>query len=258
MSLVSSHFQRHLNKNGRAEAGNWEKQPFHRNPAAKSDMGLFEEGLPPQGCLLLPMPETEYKEDLRSSVSGQQDTKPQTLTPRDPAAFFNPKMVLAGAVKPLSHKTNSLVQRNNNTLSGEKQTFRNQIDTQTLSPNSNPTEADVPNQNDSKSSLIHKLRKRSLTLLTFRSKRARRIDATLELASGMAFAKRLLKWRLMPEGYSAHLTLMEQRLALRQAFRCWSEVVPIDFQEDLTASMSEIDIKLGFGTGGELSFFMVH
>ncbi|XP_058864751.1 matrix metalloproteinase-21-like [Acipenser ruthenus] len=215
-------------------------------------MGLFEEGLPPQGCLLLPMPETEYKEDLRSSVSGQQDTKPQTLTPRDPAAFFNPKMVLAGAVKPLSHKTNSLVQRNNNTLSGEKQTFRNQIDTQTLSPNSNPTEADVPNQNDSKSSLIHKLRKRSLTLLTFRSKRARRIDATLELASGMAFAKRLLKWRLMPEGYSAHLTLMEQRLALRQAFRRWSEVVPIDFQEDLTASMSEIDIKLGFGTGRHL------
>ncbi|MGH0161917.1 UNVERIFIED_CONTAM: hypothetical protein FKN15_042042 [Acipenser sinensis] len=68
----------------------------------------------------------------------------------------------------------------------------------------------------------------------------------------MAFAKRLLKWRLMPEGYSAHLTLMEQRLALRQAFRRWSEVVPIDFQEDLTASMSEIDIKLGFGTGRHL------
>uniref|UniRef100_A0A4W3INP1 Matrix metalloproteinase-21-like n=1 Tax=Callorhinchus milii TaxID=7868 RepID=A0A4W3INP1_CALMI len=57
-----------------------------------------------------------------------------------------------------------------------------------------------------------------------------------------------LKWRILAEGYSSQLSVEDQRLILRLAFRMWSEVTPLTFQEDLLASGSHIDIKLGFGT----------
>eukprot|EP00062_Callorhinchus_milii_P022317 gi/632979987/ref/XP_007906776.1/ PREDICTED: matrix metalloproteinase-21-like [Callorhinchus milii] len=68
--------------------------------------------------------------------------------------------------------------------------------------------------------------------------------ATLQLG----FTKTRLKWRILAEGYSSQLSVEDQRLILRLAFRMWSEVTPLTFQEDLLASGSHIDIKLGFGT----------
>ncbi|XP_040189939.1 matrix metalloproteinase-21-like isoform X1 [Rana temporaria] len=63
-----------------------------------------------------------------------------------------------------------------------------------------------------------------------------------------AFSKPTIKWRLLGEGYSVWLTIDQQRSILMRAFRIWSEVVPLNFEEDLTSPAHLIDIKLGFGT----------
>ncbi|XP_077122551.1 matrix metalloproteinase-21-like [Ranitomeya variabilis] len=66
----------------------------------------------------------------------------------------------------------------------------------------------------------------------------------------MSISKRTLKWRLMGEGYSMQLTIEQQRGILNTAFRMWSEVIPLQFEEDLTGE--DIDIRVGFGTGQHL------
>ncbi|XP_073506171.1 matrix metalloproteinase-21-like isoform X2 [Phyllobates terribilis] len=63
-----------------------------------------------------------------------------------------------------------------------------------------------------------------------------------------AFSKPTIKWRLLGEGYSVWLTINQQRSILMRAFRIWSEVVPLNFEEDLMSPAHLIDIKLGFGT----------
>lgn len=68
-------------------------------------------------------------------------------------------------------------------------------------------------------------------------------------AGTRAFAKKTLTWRLVGEGYSSQLSVEEQRYIFRLAFRMWSEVIPLNFLEDLTAPGAAIDIKLGFGRG---------
>ncbi|KAK2504296.1 hypothetical protein MC885_006059 [Smutsia gigantea] len=67
-----------------------------------------------------------------------------------------------------------------------------------------------------------------------------------------AFSKKTLMWRLVREGYSSQLSVDEQRYIFRLAFRMWSEVMPLDFQEDLTSPEATVDIKLGFGRGRHL------
>ncbi|KAG8435488.1 hypothetical protein GDO86_013427 [Hymenochirus boettgeri] len=70
--------------------------------------------------------------------------------------------------------------------------------------------------------------------------------------TGKVFTKKLLKWRMMGEGYSSQLSVSEQRYIFRLAFRMWSEVMPLDFEEDNASPLSQIDIKLGFGRGQHL------
>ncbi|XP_067858449.1 matrix metallopeptidase-21 [Heptranchias perlo] len=68
-------------------------------------------------------------------------------------------------------------------------------------------------------------------------------------APRMAFSKPKLTWRLMGEGYSNQLSIEDQKHVLRMAFRMWSEVVPLEFEENTHSPALMIDIKLGFGTG---------
>ncbi|XP_056373313.1 matrix metalloproteinase-21-like [Hyla sarda] len=82
----------------------------------------------------------------------------------------------------------------------------------------------------------------------FRRKRENR--EAVENENSMSFSKRTLKWRLMGEGYSMQLTIEQQRRILNMAFRMWSEVIPLQFEEDLTGG--DIDIRVGFGTGQHL------
>uniref|UniRef100_UPI00398F0FAA matrix metalloproteinase-21-like n=1 Tax=Pristiophorus japonicus TaxID=55135 RepID=UPI00398F0FAA len=85
-----------------------------------------------------------------------------------------------------------------------------------------------------------------------RKSRGRRTEVADGNVSGLAFGKRKLKWRLLSEGYSSQLPVAEQRAAIRLAFRLWSEVTPVDFEEELGSSVSAVDITLGFGTGRHL------
>ncbi|GCB84853.1 hypothetical protein scyTo_0025481, partial [Scyliorhinus torazame] len=51
----------------------------------------------------------------------------------------------------------------------------------------------------------------------------------------LAFTKTKLKWRILDEGYSSQLTIDDQKMILKLAFRMWSEVTPLIFEEDLTS-----------------------
>ncbi|KAM4748768.1 matrix metalloproteinase-21-like [Rhinophrynus dorsalis] len=78
----------------------------------------------------------------------------------------------------------------------------------------------------------------------------RKRDNTIGNRDSLSFSKNTLKWRLMGEGYSMQLSIQQQRRILALAFRMWSEVVPLQFEEDLTGN--NIDIRIGFGTGQHL------
>lgn len=88
-------------------------------------------------------------------------------------------------------------------------------------------------------------RKRHLATLVSKKRHKRDLSET----GYMAFSKRLLKWRLMGEGYSSQLSIEDQRYIFRLAFRMWSEVSPLGFAEDTHSPLEDVDIRLGFGTG---------
>lgn len=88
-------------------------------------------------------------------------------------------------------------------------------------------------------------RKRHLAALVAKNRRRR----DLSEAGYMAFSKRVLKWRLIGEGYSSQLSIEDQRYIFRLAFRMWSEVSPLQFVEDTRSPLEDVDIRLGFGTG---------
>ncbi|XP_044194138.1 matrix metallopeptidase-21 [Thunnus albacares] len=92
------------------------------------------------------------------------------------------------------------------------------------------------------------VRKRHLATLVSKSRRRRDLSET----GYRAFSKKVLKWRLIGEGYSNQLSIEEQRYIFRLAFRMWSEVSPLEFVEDTRSPLEDIDIRLGFGTGRHL------
>lgn len=89
-------------------------------------------------------------------------------------------------------------------------------------------------------------KKEPLASLISKSRRKRDLTPT----GHMAFSKKVLNWRLIGEGYSSQLTIDDQRYIFRLAFRMWSEVSPLEFVEDTHAPLEDVDIRLGFGTGG--------
>nr|XP_029135327.1 matrix metalloproteinase-21 [Labrus bergylta] len=91
-------------------------------------------------------------------------------------------------------------------------------------------------------------RKRDLAALVSKNRQRRDSSET----GYMAFSKKVLKWRLIGEGYSSQLSIEDQRHIFRLAFRMWSEVSPLDFVEDTRSPLEEVDIRLGFGTGRHL------
>ncbi|XP_035804543.1 matrix metallopeptidase-21 [Amphiprion ocellaris] len=91
-------------------------------------------------------------------------------------------------------------------------------------------------------------RRRHLAVLVSKNRWKRDLSG----AGYMAFSKKMLKWRLIGEGYSSQLTVEEQRYIFRLAFRMWSEVSPLEFVEDIKSPLEDVDIRLGFGTGRHL------
>uniref|UniRef100_A0A3B3I6Z3 Matrix metallopeptidase 21 n=2 Tax=Oryzias latipes TaxID=8090 RepID=A0A3B3I6Z3_ORYLA len=115
----------------------------------------------------------------------------------------------------------------------------------TLDNSSDPSIGGQMSLNDSESM---RQRKQHPASIVSKSRRKRSLRET----GHVAFSKRLLRWRLIGEGYSSQLTVEEQRYVFRLAFRMWSEVSPLEFVEDTRSPLEEIDIKLGFGTGRHL------
>ena len=68
-------------------------------------------------------------------------------------------------------------------------------------------------------------------------------------AWGQMFKKKVVRWRLLASGYSNRIPLEEQRATLTLAFRMWNEVIPINFVEDLTSDVRDVDIHIAFGRG---------
>ncbi|XP_030610105.1 matrix metallopeptidase-21 [Archocentrus centrarchus] len=101
--------------------------------------------------------------------------------------------------------------------------------------------------NTSQSEAVRR-RKRHLAGLISKTRKTRDVSQT----DHMAFSKKVLKWRLIGEGYSSQLTIEDQRYIFRLAFRMWSEVSPLEFVEDTHAPLEDVDIRLGFGTGRHL------
>ncbi|KAM3592472.1 uncharacterized protein V6R79_019538 [Siganus canaliculatus] len=91
-------------------------------------------------------------------------------------------------------------------------------------------------------------RKRHLAALVTKNRRRRDLGEM----GYMAFTKKMLKWRLIGEGYSSQLSIEDQRYIFRLAFRMWSEVSPLEFVEDTRSPLEDVDIRLGFGTGRHL------
>lgn len=119
-----------------------------------------------------------------------------------------------------------------------------------ISNNTSVDAKDLDSQAVSNSSNVHpnesvRRRKRHLAALLSKNRPQRGVSEH----GYMAFSKRLLKWRLIGEGYSSQLTVEEQRYIFRLAFRMWSEVSPLEFVEDTRSPLDDVDIRLGFGTG---------
>ena len=70
---------------------------------------------------------------------------------------------------------------------------------------------------------------------------------------GQKFTKDYIRWRMLRDGFSTRIPVEEQRASLRLAFRMWSEVIPIIFEEDLTGDINRVDIEIAFGRGTNIS-----
>ncbi|KAM3859483.1 matrix metallopeptidase-21 [Diretmus argenteus] len=113
----------------------------------------------------------------------------------------------------------------------------NNTDSQTVNGSVNKHQSDVVQR-----------RKRHLATLVSKSRQKRDLSEW----GYMAFSKKVLKWRLIGEGYSSQLSIEDQRHVFRLAFRMWSEVCPLEFVEDTRSPLEDVDIRLGFGTGRHL------
>lgn len=108
-------------------------------------------------------------------------------------------------------------------------------------------ESDVDSQAVHNGAGLHQSQRRKRHLATLIPKNRHRRDVSER--GYVAFSKKLLRWRLIGEGYSSQLTVEEQRYIFRLAFRMWSEVSPLEFVEDTRSPLEDVDIRLGFGTG---------
>lgn len=56
-----------------------------------------------------------------------------------------------------------------------------------------------------------------------------------------------ITWRVLEMAHSAKIQETEQRDTMQMAFRIWSEVTPLVFEEKTTGSIELVDIEIGFG-----------
>lgn len=70
-----------------------------------------------------------------------------------------------------------------------------------------------------------------------------------KIRDGQKFTKSDIRWRLLQTGISTRIPLEEQRASLNMAFRMWSEVIPLNFEENVSGDIKAVDIEIAFGRG---------
>lgn len=70
-----------------------------------------------------------------------------------------------------------------------------------------------------------------------------------KIRDSQKFTKSDIRWRLLQTGISTRIPLEEQRASLNMAFRMWSEVIPLNFEEDVSGDIKAVDIEIAFGRG---------
>uniref|UniRef100_A0A8C5MEA7 Peptidase metallopeptidase domain-containing protein n=1 Tax=Leptobrachium leishanense TaxID=445787 RepID=A0A8C5MEA7_9ANUR len=105
-------------------------------------------------------------------------------------------------------------------------------------------------QNNSQTERTQRQKRGLLSKIVEHYRRKRDSRGILGSSNSLSFSKNTLKWKLMGEGYSMQLSIEQQRKILTLAFRMWSEVIPLQFVEDLNGD--DVDIRVGFGTGQHL------
>lgn len=70
-----------------------------------------------------------------------------------------------------------------------------------------------------------------------------------KIRDGKKFTKLDIRWRLLQTGFSTRIPVEEQRASLNMAFRMWSEVIPLKFEEDVSGDIKAVDIEVAFGRG---------
>nr|XP_033783722.1 matrix metalloproteinase-21-like isoform X1 [Geotrypetes seraphini]XP_033783723.1 matrix metalloproteinase-21-like isoform X1 [Geotrypetes seraphini] len=243
--LTAEAAQLYLVKYGWKEPVNWEEQSFHDVPVPKdtdkapNDVSqlIFEGELSKRHETDLPkssMTSSSFIEPLKrfQKANGLQTTG--ILDEPTKTAMNTPRCGVP------DHKVEF-----NGTVANETLNNNDMIRSMTIADNSSSS-----NPQNNTLEATHARKKRFLSRLIAHTRKKRHNEDALGLGSSLSFSKTTLKWKLIGEGYSMQLSLDQQKSILNLAFRMWSEVIPVQFEEDMASS--DVDIRLGFGTGQHL------
>ncbi|XP_041050345.1 matrix metalloproteinase-21-like [Carcharodon carcharias] len=244
--LTAQTAEEYLKKFGWGDPIDWEYQvsgkdlaPPEENPAPRDVLQIMTEGISGDSVtkdhLKQPNNNTSYLQNLK------EFQKANGLSPTgilDNATLSVMNLPRCGVPDKMLLENSSLINATSRNDLDSTSSDRTSSDSNTTRPATGPESI---------------RRKRFLNRLVKHARRKRgSLDALGGAASSLAFSKRKLKWRLMDEAFTIQMSVEEQKSILRLAFRMWSEVTPLEFEEDLASLPADIDIKLGFGTGQHL------
>ena len=66
-----------------------------------------------------------------------------------------------------------------------------------------------------------------------------------------------VRWRLLADGVSGKIPLIDQRAILELAFRMWSEVIPLKFHESSSIDVVNVDVIIAFAKRESLIFVAI-
>jgi len=66
-----------------------------------------------------------------------------------------------------------------------------------------------------------------------------------------------VRWRLLADGVSGKIPLIDQRAILELAFRMWSEVIPLKFHESNAVDVVQMDVIIAFAKRKPVASFQL-
>ena len=109
------------------------------------------------------------------------------------------------------------------------------------------------------SSRRRRRRRRSISIPSF-DDRVNEGPATESANERLRFQKNgnsPVRWRLLADGVSGKIPLIDQRAILELAFRMWSEVIPLKFHESNSIDVVDVDVIIAFAKRQSLIFIVI-